>query len=86
MQQRHLKTTESDFGSGTIKRVPKNVPSVHMFHKVHFFLLFFVRFVLNNPRLSSLVKKKEEEKKKGVSFNPPPFSISFFNCMGFFVI
>lgn len=32
-----LQTTESDFGSGTIKPVPKNVPSVHMFQKVHFF-------------------------------------------------
>lgn len=32
------KTTESDFGSGTREPVPENVPSVHMFHKVHFFI------------------------------------------------
>lgn len=50
MQRQRFKTTESDVGSGTIKRVPKNVPSVHMFHKVHSFLLFLARFVLNNPQ------------------------------------
>lgn len=39
------------FGVELLSACQKNVPSVHMFHKVHFFSsLFLVRFVLNNPQ------------------------------------
>jgi len=68
MQRQHLKTTESDFGSAAIKRMPESVPSVHMFHKVHF-LWFFERFVLNNPRLSSLEWSKKNKTLFFISFS-----------------
>lgn len=64
MQQRHLKTTESDFGSGTIKRVPKNVPSVHMFHKVHFFFIILCKICPQQPQTFFVSKKKKKKKKR----------------------
>lgn len=49
MQRQRFKTTESDVGSGTIKRVPKNVPSVHMFHKVHSFFIILSEICPQQP-------------------------------------
>lgn len=40
-----------------IKRVPRSMPSVHMLYKV-FFFWFSLRFVLCNPKLSSLRQRK----------------------------
>lgn len=63
-------TTESDFGRAAIRRLPKNVPSVHMFAKVHFFMIC----PQQPPSLAALLEQQQEEKE----------ATSFFNCWIFF--
>lgn len=78
MQRRRFKTTESDFGSGTAALLPKNVPSVHMFHKVHFFIA-----------LSEICPQQPQPffisgRRRRALSTPPPLRGSFFNCSVFF--